>query len=93
MNRIGKWSKALSNIALIGQLGLSLIMPLLMMLALCWFLTDRLGWGTWVYIPGFILGLGAGFMTGYKVYLSEKSKADKEKDRDQNTGTAFNRHH
>ena len=51
--------KALSNIAYIGQLGLSLIMPLLLMMLLCWVLTSKAGLGDWVYIPGFILGIGS----------------------------------
>lgn len=84
------WSKALQNITMIGQLGLSLVMPVLMCLAACWLLTSKLGWGLWVYIPGFILGLGASFMTAYKVYLAEERRGRKDKDEHP---IAFNRHY
>ncbi len=85
--------KALSNIAYIGQLGLSLIMPLLLMMLLCWVLTSKAGLGDWVYIPGFILGIGAGFMTAYKFYQEQEKKSKKHDGKKSSTGTAFNRHH
>lgn len=81
-------SRFMRNITLIGQLGLSLVTPVLMCLALCYLLTLRLGWGNWIYLPGFVLGLGASFMTAYKVYLSAvKKNGEKEK------RAAFNRHY
>ncbi len=64
----------LGNLVLIGQLGLSVIMPLLLCFFICYLLVSRLGAGQWVYIIGFILGLGASFMTAYKVYLHEINK-------------------
>lgn len=86
--------KALSNIAYLGQLGLSLIMPLLLMLLLCYFLTHRFGIGGWVYIIGFVLGIGAGGMTAWKFYKVQEKKSRKKDDAGENTtGTAFNRHH
>ena len=83
-------SKALNNIVMVGQLGLSLIMPILLCMAACWFLTSRFGLGTWVYLPGFILGIGSSFMTAYKVYLAEVNRNKKE---DGKKRTAFNRHY
>ena len=67
-------SEILRNLTLLSQLGLSLLMPLLLMLLLCWKLTEHFGLGAWVYIPGFIMGLGGSFMTAYKVYLSVMKK-------------------
>ena len=75
---------------MVGQLGLSLVMPVLMCLAVCYLLTSNLGCGAWIYIPGFILGLGASFMTAYKVYLSEERRNRKD---GEHTPTAFNRHY
>lgn len=75
---------------MVGQLGLSLVMPVLMCMAVCWFLTSRFGFGTWVYIPGFILGIGASFMTAYKVYLAEMNRNRKD---DKKKRAAFNRHY
>ena len=84
------WSRALQNITMVGQLGLSLVMPVLMCLAVCYLLTSNLGCGAWIYIPGFILGLGASFMTAYKVYLSEERRNRKD---GEHKPTAFNRHY
>ena len=47
-----EWSKIIKQLTLLTQLGLSLIMPLLMCLAFCWFLTYKFGVGVWVYILG-----------------------------------------
>ena len=80
----------LKNITLVGQLGLSFIMPVLLCVGLCWFLTDRFGVGAWIYILGFVFGLGASFMTAYKFYLSVVAKEEKEAEK--NKKVSFNRH-
>ena len=72
-------SKLIGQFAMVGQLGLSLLMPLLMCIVACYLLNTRLGIGVWVYIPGFILGLGASMTTAYKVYLSVVHKEEKKK--------------
>ena len=60
----------MKNLALLTQLGLSFITPILACLAFCWWLTTR-GLGGWIYIPGFFFGLGGSFMVAYKFYLAE----------------------
>ena len=72
-------SKLAGQFAMVGQLGLSLLMPLLMCLFGCYLLVTKLSVGGWVYIPGFILGLGASMTTAYKVYLSVVHKEEKKK--------------
>ncbi len=76
---IRKASRLIGQFAMVGQLGLSLLMPLLMCLFACYLLVSRLSVGAWVYIPGFILGLGASMTTAYKVYLSVVHKEEKKK--------------
>ena len=71
LNRISQ------RLVLIGQLGLSLLMPLLVCLGACYLLVTRLGLGMWIYLPGFIFGLGGSFMTAYKLYLSVEKKEKK----------------
>lgn len=78
----------IKNVAFLGQLGLSLIMPVLLCIALCVFLINRFNIGIWIYIPGFVLGLGASFMTAYKFYLSEAKKSKKEEKKT----ISFNKH-
>ena len=77
------------NLVLLSQLGLSLITPLLFCLGICWWLTVRSGIGGWVFIPGFILGLGGSAMTGYKVYLAHCGDSKKD---DKGDKVFFNRH-
>ncbi|WP_242838200.1 AtpZ/AtpI family protein [Butyrivibrio proteoclasticus] len=85
-------SKLLGQFAMVGQLGLSLLMPLLLCLLACYLLVTKLSVGAWVYIPGFILGLGGSMTTAYKVYLSVVHREEKKKkERDPNE-VYFNKH-
>lgn len=83
-----EFNEIIKNVAFLGQLGLSLIMPVLLCIALCVFLSNRFGIGTWIYIPGFVFGLGASFMTAYKFYVSETKKSKKEEKKT----VSFNNH-
>ena len=90
-DRRGERLKLFNNFALIGQFGLSLIMPMLLCFFLCYFLCSRGIFGVWIYIPGFILGLGASFMTAYKFYLYvTRKEGNKGKKRER--GICFNDH-
>lgn len=82
-----QYSELMKNLSLLSQLGLSLIMPLLLCLFFCYALTKYIGVGQWVYLPGFVFGLGGSFMTAYKFYLSLSRKG---KDRREPFG--MNRH-
>ena len=75
------------TLPLVGQLGISLVMPLLLCFLLSYWLVNRFGIGQWVYIIALVFGLGASFMTAYKVYLSSVNKSKKDK-----KPVAFNRH-
>ncbi|MCR4590622.1 MAG: AtpZ/AtpI family protein [Lachnospiraceae bacterium] len=81
----------LNNLTLIGQLGLSLVVPVILCIMGCFFLVSHGLTGSWIYIPGFILGIGASFMTAYKFYLyATKGKHMKKKT--ERKGVYFNRH-
>lgn len=73
-----QWSDMIKNITMLTQFGLSFIMPLLMCLALCWWLTSAAGLGDWIYIPGFFFGMGGSGMVAYKFYLSVTKRQKKE---------------
>lgn len=77
------FSKLMTQFAMVGQLGLSLVMPLLICIFACYMLTTRLGMPGWIYILGFFFGLGGSMMTAYKVYL-EVTKKTPTKKRDDN---------
>ncbi len=63
-----RWTKALGNISMLTQLGLSLIMPMLLCIALCYYLTTHWNIPGWIYIPGIFFGLGGSFASAYKFY-------------------------
>ncbi|MBR4670052.1 MAG: AtpZ/AtpI family protein [Butyrivibrio sp.] len=86
-----RMSEIFGQLAMVGQLGLSLLMPLLMCLFACYLLCSKLSVGAWVYIPGFILGLGGSMTTAYKVYLTVLHKESKKKSRNENE-ISFNKH-
>ena len=49
-----KWNEILAQLTLLGQLGLSLAMPILMCLGACYLLCTRLNAPLWIYLPGMI---------------------------------------
>lgn len=83
------WTDTLKNLSILTQFGLSLVTPLLLCLAGCWWLNSRLGIGTWIFAIGFFFGLGGSGMVAYKLYLfaTEKNKKEKKKKK-----VSFNRH-
>lgn len=85
-----KGADILKNITLLGQFSLSLITPLLLCLAVCWWLTTHTGVGGWIYIVGFFFGLGGSGMFAYKFYLSVIKKD--ETDKTGNRKISFNKH-
>ncbi len=76
---------------MVGQLGLSLLMPLLICLFLSYLAVTKLSVGAWIYLPGFVLGLGGSFATAWKVYLSIVKKQENQGERRRKEVT-FNRH-
>ncbi|MDO5134957.1 MAG: AtpZ/AtpI family protein [Eubacteriales bacterium] len=84
------WSELIRNMTMLTQLGLSFITPLLLCLALCFWLDTSKGVGGWVYILGFFFGLGGSFTVAYKFYRSVVSQ---EKKKERQSKVFFNRHH
>lgn len=84
-----QWADTLKNLSILTQFGLSLVIPLLLCLAGCWWLNSQCQIGIWIYAVGFFLGLGGSGMVAYKLYLAitERSKKEKKKKK-----VSFNRH-
>ncbi|MDO5337712.1 MAG: AtpZ/AtpI family protein [Eubacteriales bacterium] len=83
-----QWTDIYKNILMLTQLGLSFITPILLCLALCWYLCAHFGLGEWIYILGFFFGMGGSGMVAYKFYLSVMKKHKKE----EKSKISFNRH-
>lgn len=84
-----QWSELVKNITMLSQLGLSLITPILLCLAICWMLVSKTGVGEWIYILGFFFGLGGSGTVAYKFYLSISRQHEKEEKKKK---VSFNRH-
>ena len=72
-NGMKQWSKIIKNVTMLSQFSLSLITPLLLCLAFCWFLISHTGVGGWIFIPGFFFGLGGSgtfIVDGREIYMS-----------------------
>lgn len=83
------WTELIKHITTLTQFGLSLITPLLLCLGLCVWLSQRMGIGGWIYIPGFFFGMGGSAMVAYKLYLGVTKRQKKEKTKKK---VSFNRH-
>ena len=68
------------EVFMIIQLGISLITPIFICIAVCWWLTEQFGLDSWIYIPGILFGLGAGAVTAWKFYRSVMNRQQKKKD-------------
>lgn len=84
-----QWSDLIKNMTMLSQLGLSLITPILLCLAICWMLVVKAGVGEWIYILGFFFGLGGSGTVAYKFYLSINRQHKKEEKKKK---VSFNRH-
>lgn len=84
------WSDIIRNLTMLTQFGLSFITPLLLCLALCWWLCAHTGIGGWIFIPGFFFGMGGSGMVAYKLYLAVMRRSEKEKKK--KNRISFNRH-
>ena len=75
------------------QLGISLIMPVLICIAFCYWLTESFGFDSFIYIPGILFGLISGGMTAYKFYLAVMKRNGKgSKKKDKKDPVSFNEH-
>jgi len=63
----------------LGQVGLSIVVPILFCIFICYLLTTKCGVGYWVYIPGFVFGLGGAFASMFKIYNTSKKKENEKK--------------
>ena len=90
-NSMKQWSKIIKNVTMLSQFSLSLITPLLLCLAFCWFLISHTGVSGWIFIPGFFFGLGGSGTVAYKFYLSINRQQRKESRKKKNK-VSFNRH-
>lgn len=88
MDKLTRWNRIASNLTMLGQFGLSLVIPPILCMGACYYLVSRYSLSLWIYIPGLLFGLGASFMTAYKVYLRVLRRETPRRHRD----IGFNKH-
>ena len=77
-------------IAVVGQLGFTIITPPLVLVWLANRLVSNHGWGTWVLIAAILIGLGCS-VSGAWSFLRGLREQQEKKDGPQ-PGTSFNKH-
>ena len=85
------WAKGLQDIIWLTQLGLSMILPLIGWLWLCWWLVTSKGAPIWLYLVFIPVGLAAGaesFYHFYRLMVRRQSPKPGEK-----PPVSFSRHH
>lgn len=87
MRSFPKLGKTLISVYEISQFRVAFIMPLLVCIGICWWLSGLPGIGGWIFIPGIFFGLGGCAMTVYRLYLSVMRHQGKETAR-----VSYNRH-
>lgn len=82
--------KVVEQLVWVGQLGFSLLFPVVACLGVCWWLNTRWGVGLWVFGPGLVLGLLISASTFASVvrYWFRQQDAEREKDR----RSGYNKH-
>ncbi len=83
------WMKVLRNITWLVQLGLSIIVPPLLCIGGCYWLQNRFSLGSWVMLPGIILGLGGSVSSAFQFYRLMRRQAERDS---QHKPDAFNNH-
>lgn len=81
--------KLLEDVVWLTQLGLSMLLPLVACLWGCSWLTTHAGVGSWVYIPGILVGLASGAVSFRNFGRMMLKRAEKTKS---NHSIGFNRH-
>ena len=83
---MGDLYKALENIVWLTQLGLSMLLPLVALMAGSWWLVEHRGWPAWIYIPAILIGIACGASTLLRFGRMMQKKETK------NNRTGFNSH-
>lgn len=83
-------TKIMQSILLVGQLGVSLVTPPLVLLWLAHLAQTRLGWGAWTAAAAIVVGLVTGFCSVWRTLapLLRTRAAEREAPK----GRSFNEH-
>ena len=80
------FSKLLRGIALVGQLGVSIITPPVVLVLLAQWLMEKHGWGLWVMVAAIIIGLLTAFSGAWRTLKKLLPRNETNK-------TVFNQHY
>lgn len=83
--------KIFRQLAMLTQLGLSLLTPLLLCLGLCYYLVTRFSLGGWIFLPGFFFGLGGSGTVAWKFFKAQTRQSERE-EKEQKPKVSYNKH-
>lgn len=86
---MGSWNKIVKGIALVGQIGISVITPPVVMALLGAWLSGKLGTGAWLTLVCIVVGLLASASTAYSYYKKFFKAGPKE---EENHPVSFREH-
>ena len=69
---------SLKGFVFVGQLGLNIVTPVVVMLAAAYFASHYLGWGGWVVPVSLVIGLLTAFSTAKGFFAKETEKNKKQ---------------
>ena len=75
--------KIVKDIAFVGQLGVSLIAPPVLLAWLGWYISNRFGIGSWLTLIFILLGIATSFANAYNFYKKAQKKISKEEKKDE----------
>ena len=75
---MGSFQKLIKGIALVGQIGFSIMTPPVIMAILGYWLTGKTGAGPWLTVVFIIVGLAASASTAYSFYRKAVKRSEKD---------------
>lgn len=79
-------TKIMRGLVLVGQLGISIITPPVVLILLARWLMDRFGWGLWVMVAAILVGIITAFASAWSTLKKLIPKNDR-------SSAAYNKHY
>lgn len=79
-------SKIMRGLVFVGQLGVSIITPPVVLILLARWLMDRFGWGLWVMVTAILVGIITAFTSAWSTLKRLIPKNDR-------TSVSYNKHY
>ncbi|MCQ2420716.1 MAG: AtpZ/AtpI family protein [Clostridia bacterium] len=79
-------------IAMVGQLGFTIITPPFVLILLADYLVSQHGWGIWVLVAAILLGLGCSVSGAWSFLRSVRTQQQKKEESESSRTVSFRKH-